>query len=92
MVLWGRHSGDSRWHVVGEPVGDAIPTSCNGRWPSNDEDVTYVSNPPHVERCEACQRTRIDITRIEQGLAELAANATHDEWPSAHDFDLGGES
>lgn len=104
MTTWRRHnaSRDSKWHAGDEVIGSFV-TQCNGRWSISDElagEVEHSDSPPQDERCEVCQRARIDIVRVEQGLRELRESATHTPhhrsrvvtWP----FDLsdvhGGES
>lgn len=95
-MSWRRHSGDSDFHLGREDRGSFV-TLCRGRWPLSAEqlgDVEHHDNPPHDERCDGCQRERIDIMRVEQGLRELRESATYD-WPRARGtfgFDLGGES
>ena len=92
MQLWYRHEGDSYWHT-GCAVGASFVTLCNGRWPLADGDaVEHMEQPPHDERCDACQRQRIDQHRVELGLRELAAAAPTERQIAIHDrFDLGGE-
>jgi hypothetical protein len=96
MTTWRRHSGDPSWHDGAENTSSFV-TLCRGRWSLADEldgQVEHHDNPPHHERCEACQRARIDIMRVEEGLRELRDSATYDPERArgAFGFDLGGES
>lgn len=87
---WRKHAIDPRWHLGGE-AGGSFVTRCNGRW-AIDETIATIERPPYLERCDACERSRIDVVRIEAGLAELERNAPANyDWASAHEFDLGGE-
>lgn len=101
-MTWRRHRGDSMFHTGRDDSGSFV-TLCQGRWPLLDEIDGLVErneNPPHADRCDECQRRRIDIMRVEEGLRELRDSATYAAparvrvvaWPS---FDLsdvvGGE-
>lgn len=98
-MTWHRHTGDSVFHT-GAPGGGSFVTLCNGRLPLTDVaagEVESTDRPPHDEKCEACERVRIEqlfIERgrrfVESGLAELAANAPHD-LDNPFGFDFGGE-
>jgi len=95
-MTWRRHKVGSEWHT-GSELGGSFVTHCRGRWPLSDEqagEVERSESPPQAERCETCQRARIDVMRVEQGLRELRESSTYD-WPRARGvfgFDLGGES
>lgn len=93
-TIWRKHETDSTWHV-GRDDGGSFITLCNGGWSLLDEVdnlVKYDANPPHADRCEACQRVRIDQRRVERGLAELGEASTQ-EWPGVHElFDIGGDN
>jgi len=100
MNVWRRHaaSGDKMFHA-GREAGGSFVTLCNGRWSLTDEvddGVQYDANPPHAHRCEACQRQRIDVLRIEQGLSELAESRDTELNEDLYDverlFDYGGEA
>lgn len=83
-MSWFRHKPDPKFHA-GTPVDGSRLLLCTGRWPLADEDrgeVEQAEQPPHDERCAACQRVRIDQIRIERGLDELEINAR----------ELGGEA
>ena len=82
---WARHPDDSAWHFVDAPSGGSVVTRCAGRWPVTD---WYETNarPPHADRCDACQGSVVD-----QRMGQLAQPANY-EWPSAHEFDFGGET
>lgn len=90
---WLRHIGDSKFHVADMATKGQVRTRCNGSWPIDDEFTEQSESPQYEERCDACQRALIDVMRIERGLDELVRNSpTHEDWPSSHEFDLGGES
>ncbi len=90
-MSWYRPESERTWHV-GRAVGASFVTLCNGRFALADGDaVEHMDQPPHVDRCDDCQRQNIDRIRIERALADLRRSATYD-WPSAHEFDLGGEA
>src|SRR5690606_18700719 len=93
-VIWRRYRGDRAWHLGREALHSYV-TYCHGRWALTDEReglVERCESPPHDDRCEACERQRLEEVRIEQGLSELRASETYDTprarvvtWP---DFDL----
>lgn len=94
-MTWRRYKGDRLWHTGRDTISSFV-TFCHGRWPLSDEAEGLVErseNPPHEERCEPCERQRIEEQRIEQGLRELRAADISPTWP---EFDLsdvpGGET
>lgn len=91
--IWLRHTGTGTFHVADMPTKGSVRTRCGNAWIVDPEFTEPHDSPPYAERCDDCQRALIDVARIKQGLGELVRNApTHEDWPSAHDFDLGGES
>lgn len=85
---WRRHPKSVPWHFGAESSGSFV-TWCSGRWPIGEE-IATSDRPPYLDRCDRCERSRIDVVRIEIGLRELERNAPpHYDWPGS--YELGGE-
>lgn len=91
-MLWTRHATlDRKWHAGVDRNGH-FASYCNGNWGTNDPEIVQSANPPHEDRCEACERQRIDVVRTARALGDLRDSMTYDEYPSAHELnDVGGE-
>lgn len=90
-MFWMKHITLATRFCYGADRSGTFVTNCNGRWGSHDPDFARADDPPHEQRCEACERVRIEQRRINIGLAELATN-TAQEYPGVHElFDVGGE-
>jgi len=62
---------DSVFHVIVEwDSSGSVVTACNGRWSTAAKSETNAA-PPHRDRCDACERYRIERAQIEIGLREL---------------------
>ncbi len=55
-------------------AGGSVLTACRGRWSANCVSEES-SSPPHEDRCEVCERYRVERVQIEIGLDEMARNA-----------------
>lgn len=88
---WRRLPGFAyHWHF-GVADEEHFLALC-GRVIESDVEVEIGLRPAHDERCDDCERLRVDRMRVEQGLAELRNAPTHEDYASAHEFDFGGES
>jgi hypothetical protein len=79
-VFWMKHNTLAKIWCFGEDRRGVFTSMCNGRWGAHDSDFARADDPPHEDRCDACERGRIERRRIVIGLGELADR-----------FDLGGE-
>lgn len=78
-MMWRRYIPFPEWHCGAEDL-HSFCTLCRGRWSLSEEAAGHVErsdDPPHKDRCELCQRERIEQIRVERGLAELVALAPH---------------
>jgi hypothetical protein len=70
---WRKRAGSLSWHFGADDDRGSFVTLCNGSWEIRD-DFEMVVRPAHEDRCDQCERTRIDRIAIERGLGELAEN------------------
>jgi hypothetical protein len=80
-MFWMKHNTQATMWCFGEDRGGVFASGCNGRWGTHDPEFARADSPPFEERCDACERVRIERRRVELGLTELSDR-----------FDLGGES